>query len=109
MVMEEEKKKRKDTKKKKNREEKKLSLSALFFLLSIMGHRGEDKDKYSQPEPQQRARRMTLLDSGAAFHYLTKFIHSLPLDGFGSYKHSIIPLHCIVAGWWDQGRTTRVR
>lgn len=46
-----------------------------------MGHRGEDKDKYSQPESGQKARKMTPLDSGAAFHYLMQSIHSLALDG----------------------------
>lgn len=52
--------KRKILKKKKSRKrKKKLSPSAIFFLLSITAHRGEDKDKYSQPESGQKARKMT--------------------------------------------------
>lgn len=78
----EKKRKKEDTKKEEGRE-KKLSPSAIFFLLTIMGQRGEDKDKYSRPVSGQKARKMTPMDSGAAFHYLVQSIHSLPLDGPG--------------------------
>lgn len=48
-----------------------------------MAEGGEDKDKFSQLESEQKVRKMTPLDSAAAFHYLMRSIHSLPVDRRG--------------------------
>lgn len=55
--------------KKRRRVEKKVQ-PAIYFLLSIIGDRGEDKDKYRQAESGIKVRKMTPLDPGAGFHYL---------------------------------------
>lgn len=61
--------KKENTKKKKNKSRKKKT-PAVYFLLSIIGDRGEDKDKYRQAESGIKVRKMTPLDPGAGFHYL---------------------------------------
>ena len=74
-----------------------------FFLLSIMDQRGEDKDKYGQPESMQNVRKMTPLDSGTTFHYLIQSIHSLLLER-SSPKNTLSPQQNTVASWRELDR-----